>query len=1504
MADGRRASAPSAGDGLVDQQLPDETVANCECTPVWDAEHVSGSDEDDAFSAQSRVDGHDDSSDDDDLDSEFEDAWLDDYLPDSPDATTSSANLTEERIESSSRCGGGPESQEDDDEGQDSASTSRRFSLALEVDTTPSLMVVDAAGDAVVSVSSPRLAGLAALRGNDSFAGSGRRLSSPTTTEPSSPAAVHPIPVSMPLNKSIRRDSSQPTPLSPSTSPYKRANSLLESSTSTTTKVLLSQHLNQDTSSPMLPRPRSQSQVWDSSETTKKRSSRLLDEWKRKELWQDLKRAEENVVTPNGGSKTDNSCGSSRLRKYKRAASDARLDTLLQTLQAEVATPSHSKDVVGKPEARRPPLQRRKSAAHVASAPLSPVEASDEDDKAPQKRPWASATPSSDRSGPSPVAAASVAPIPPSVPSVPLSEFEQVQQEKLTLHAELDSARGAAVIDQETICGLNDTLQQVNGKLTQLSEKQMQLETVERDNRFLKEETQKHVMQALSSTELIKTLGDQLALTSKSEEQLKLQTKQLMEQNQSLQSDLLEKIAAETAKFQKMARLSSENESLMEELERKENAASERDSEERLRSRARVLHRLLRLRRREMLQSATSKWSQTTREVSTARSRALSLFSSMDRGLVLKLKAAAFGQLRIFALLNHHTAATTELQRHVDGAKQEVKKNRVLNGVLCMDRMVDRWERRQAAKALCIWTRLGRQQSALSRSLTLGASKLRFVLQAQKKTAVRGAFSKWQFAVQHEGGRGNLERAQRLESSLAEAKDCVFSLSRAKTRLEEKLQTARDGIQRLTGELGESAAELQLVKHGFVTTVIRDVERSWLRNLLVQWRVQTHVSIITKQLRLQVEMAELKAAERDKYSKSMDDYSRVLRGDLERYQFFSQDKRIALDVLSKKLLREEERYRHMEERHVALEEKAHALKNQLATFVEWDGLALPFSVLALCKDVAVSNLRELFLLHAAADNAALSGGEEDSQEAPTPRLALTSLVRILGYSTLLTEEVVTREALPERLARHLPAYAVERGLLFPDFITGLNQFLTEVFPASGSKHDQLKRFWASLLSLLGSSQTRGGGASSGIVSGNGRDVGSAGNGDNGLILCPSRGSWAGRLSDDILQNQEKLLAVLEHETAVVERAVKEKASLKHTYQATEHAPNACDPRDGSGSGSSTTFFEYQCDPLFPPEPTNGAAYVPVAVSTSMKTINQSNSETKTASTTTLETYANWYLAPQVRDLFLAFHRPLLKLLVQYSGGQRNATLDNQYCLPLTAVVRMLADLKLHPTFLSRDVVQTLFGHFREGLDVDGGLLTPQGFTLFLGSCALDLYARSLADSGRAPEFLLSAREVLLSFFGDLGFLAESNVPPASRLCFVGTEVENILWPLFEYYASVVVGDAGGNSSAPNVAEDTRIGMTAATFERFMTDIAGKGADDSHAIFHRVLQETRDHRSRLPGQPRAINTSTLEVTEDEQHWRMHLDEFYTAISYIQTARSPGTTYTTPGDAVRRWLQQTQ
>ncbi|KAG6576434.1 uncharacterized protein IUM83_08953 [Phytophthora cinnamomi] len=575
--------------------------------PAWetapdnddDEEDAAGSDEDDRFSGRYLDNEHADGS-----DGDFEDAWLDDYLPDATDLPLSNMQTGESVGPSEDGRASlqhlGVDSQED----SDNALMSRRSSLALEMDTAPSLMVVNSSGDAAVSVPSPRLAGFAAFKHNSE---GGRHYSASVNSEPS-PALIHPIPTSMSLDKSGRRDSSPTTPLtplSPSASPYKRANSLYASPASTTTKIQLAQQSDRDDTRTGLARPRSYSQVWDSSETTKRTSSRLLDEWKRKEMWQDLKRAEENVVTPSSTTKREKS--PSRLHRYKRAASDARLDTLLQTLQAEVATPSRREESVVKQrkESRKSPMRRRNS-TQVVSAVMSPVS---ESAATPRRTRPSIASSASSAFSSSPLTLTTVPVVtPPSpapfVPSVPLSEYEQLQQdkqillqekqslqhEKQTLRAEVEKARDSSAADQERLHQLNEKIHQLNEKMAQLSEKQLQLDAVERENRTLKEETQKHEMQALSSNELVKTLRDQLALTSKSEEQLKLQTKQLMEQNQTLQADLLEKIASETSKFQKMAKLSAENESLMEELERKENAIGERELEERLRMRGLIIH--------------------------------------------------------------------------------------------------------------------------------------------------------------------------------------------------------------------------------------------------------------------------------------------------------------------------------------------------------------------------------------------------------------------------------------------------------------------------------------------------------------------------------------------------------------------------------------------------------------------------------------------------------------------------------------------------------------------------------------------------------------------------------------------------------------------------------------------------------------------------------------------------------------------------------------------------
>eukprot|EP00644_Phytophthora_capsici_P000383 jgi/Phyca11/532250/estExt2_fgenesh1_pg.C_PHYCAscaffold_40215 len=239
---------------------------------------------------------------------------------------------------------------------------------------------------------------------------------------------IHTIPDSVSVEKSGRTPL---TPLSPSTSPYKRANSLFVGSPANAiTKVLLAQQ--PDNSYSGLSRPKSYSQVWDSAETTKRTTSRLLEEWKRKEMWQDLKRAEENVVAPASTSSRE----SENPSPYKRAASDARLETLLQTLQAEVAAPSRREEptVKQRKEARRSPLQRQNSSHTDSPGSESDQESVSLSRRSRTSRPSvASSSSTSYPSSPSRLATVpAVSPSSPVItpPSVPLSEYEELQQEK------------------------------------------------------------------------------------------------------------------------------------------------------------------------------------------------------------------------------------------------------------------------------------------------------------------------------------------------------------------------------------------------------------------------------------------------------------------------------------------------------------------------------------------------------------------------------------------------------------------------------------------------------------------------------------------------------------------------------------------------------------------------------------------------------------------------------------------------------------------------------------------------------------------------------------------------------------------------------------------------------------------------------------------------------------------------------------------------------------------
>lgn len=1356
---------------------------------------------------------------DDETVADFADDWADEYLAmDTNESTTERSKAT---VPSSSRANGllsSSVSRESDDQGlrklfsrAETNMTSLRDEIQLVEQATAkavSAALSSAETDANRTVPSLLMAP------SRSFSGALPRHASLDAQAPA-PAAVaevrvHPIPTATAAtDKTLER--SKAAPLSPNS--LKRANSVYVTPTSTS-KVLMKR---QDSLTTTVSRSQ---MLWNSDAS--RRSSRMLDEWKRKEIWHDFKRAEVNVAGPQG--RTPAPVASKADSSNDESATGSRLESLLQTLRAEIHSSRTADKSVAGDTAALPPPPPSSAISNQLSSAFQSLGASGVFGSQSHERRHTMLAPSVS-SAPADVHAS-----PPTAVGCSRVEYEQLLQEKRALADELENRTRASVTDKELLRSLHDRVQT--------------LEHAERENKFLKDEIQRHVMAELSATERLKTLGDQLALTTKSEEQLKLQTQQLFQQNQSLQSDLLEKIATEASKIQKMAHLSAEKETLMHELERNASVASKRQREETEALQHATLRRLLRLKRLAHLRAAMAKLQVHSGRLVAARTYALGVFAKAHRVVATKALAKAFYELQAHSARAKQQDALAQLQRTVDASKRATSVLAAQAGLAQLARVAETWRTQQLRSAFQTLERHSQTQHKVAVAIERGCATLHVLTLGRARAAKQRALAMWKARAALESVQRRYETALRTESELSEAKDCVFALSREKTKLEERLARAGDEFKRQTDQLNETSAELQVVKHGYVTTVIRDYERAWLRGLFTAWREQTHVALASKDLRLQVELAELRAAERDKYAKTVDDYNRVLRSDLERFQFFSQDKRIAVDVLTKKLLREEEKFKQMEERHVVLEERAHALRTQVAALVEWDGLELPLAMLTLAKDSAVRHLHELFLLHATAtpDPSASSLPHASDDTAASPRLAMDALLRMIEYSTLLEATQLRRDGLLERIGRHFPTYALERGLLFQDFVVGLTSVARDVFRESASKSEDVKAFWASLLALVDPS--RWDTSSSSNASSTGRDH-----------LISGQSPWAGRLSDDILQNQEKLLAVLEHETAVVERAVMEKSSLKHTYPTSDHASVA------------STFYEYQCDPMLPPEPAAAAGAI----------VASSASSVAHAPT---DMYANWYQAAQIRDLFLAFQHPLLKVLRTYSNDTRLATHGHQFCLHLAGVVRMLDDMKLYPTYLAQDAIHAVF----QSLCDRDGVMTPQAFTLFLGSCALELYTKSLAGRDAPPAFALSPREILLSFFCDLGFLAESDAPPPARICLVGTEIEAILWSLFEYYATTTAG--ASERSSHRVADDERVAMTSSKFAKFMAEIAG-AATGADAVFERVQRESR----------RATGTASAP-------WRMHFDEFYSAIAYVQEARSAPGAYASPGDAVRHWMQQTQ
>ncbi|DAZ94292.1 TPA: hypothetical protein N0F65_010889 [Lagenidium giganteum] len=830
--------------------------------------------------------------------------------------------------------------------------------------------------------------------------------------------------------------------------------------------------------------------------------------------------------------------------------------------------------------------------------------------------------------------------------------------------------------------------------------------------------------------------------------------------------------------------------------------------------------------RRRQLRELFCTWRVTAQTTTRRWSQAVHTISNVCDRLDLKSTVRAFGKLKAHAHEERQHEVALEVHKDIAVAQDRMRVSTLWAGLVTMKALVRKYALARQAAGFLRWRRVVESQRDQANRLVLAGTKMNAILVTCRRVSLHRALLRWRWISTLETHVLHHEKAQETEKSLVEAKDCVFALSRAKTRLEEKLQGARGDVQQMSNQLRENRTELQLVKHGYVTTVMRKVERQWLRAIFTEWRVQTELTSCAKELQLQVEAAELKAMERDKYARSLDDYNKVLRNDLERFQFFSHDKRIAVDVLTKKLLREEEKLKQMEEQHVTLEEKVVTYKSQLTTLLEWKGTTLPSSLVGICKDVAVNHLYGLFMQHAVAgdsiDDPASVFPSKDPNNAAF-RLPLDAFVLLLRGLGLLSNNA--RVELSELVRRNVPEYATSRGLNFADFVSTLNAVVNELLQGGNDSQilNHVKVFWMQLLGRVALPPS--------VTSSERGTCDSA-------SLHSTRSAWAGQLSEDILQNQEKLLAVLEHETAVVERAVMEKSSLKHTYSPTsEHSVSTV-----------SAFHEYQCDPVAPLEaqPRITGEFLSAG----------------------LDAYANWIQSGQVRDLFLAFRQPLQRVLGKFPDAAHAG-------LSAPEIFTMLEDMRLFPSYLSRDLVQYHLGRL-SGRDKR---LSTSRLGELLGSCALELFAKSLPAANSAV-LQLSVREILLSFFCDLGFLLDSEIPAPPRICFVGMEVENILWPLFEYYAGNELHEASRSS--------VRVVMTLDGFIKFMAEIANAGPS-AEGLFRRVLGETR--RSNASPTSSAI-------------MMLHFDEFYVAIAYLQQERNPTTKYPSLGDAVKHWMQQTQ
>ncbi|RHZ13576.1 hypothetical protein DYB37_001675 [Aphanomyces astaci] len=838
----------------------------------------------------------------------------------------------------------------------------------------------------------------------------------------------------------------------------------------------------------------------------------------------------------------------------------------------------------------------------------------------------------------------------------------------------------------------------------------------------------------------------------------------------------------------------------------------------------------------------------------------------------------ALQQLQQIGAIQAGSHEALQAKRMVGEYRRHTRETAVQCAMLLVTNSVRNHLSRARQSAFCKWKRIDQTLKGQQDSFRQGALKLKAWLSMHWIAATRLALQRWAHHHHTFGWQAAVDTAAAHAVEYKQAKECVFDLTCTANQLREANAALASQLTSQQDKTTSLRGELQLTKHGFVATVVRRMEREGARVWFQAWHDHTLVQQSTRVLQTTVAGLQTQLDERDRFTKSLDAYNQVLQGDLERFQFVHQDTRLAVDVLTKKLLREESK-------HQAVVDELAAVSAQLQSLctIEWDDQyyhdhddddnandmmsqpqLCPVQLLQASKDLVVERLIQVFGIHADQvthmANASATGrgvylmSWDNCYELVQSTLCRRHHVPPDGSNQAQPPSMSLAEDM-EMLAQ-LDSFFPPPPITLRAFVMALSAFLThmQAHTTDDSVRRRLAGFWRALIDASDENDDEGGGSRPSTPS--------------------TTAAWTrkhNKLSDDIIQNQEKLLAVLEHETAVVERAVLDKASLKHTY-----------PTDDDGE---------------PHEP------LPVIPSTPPTTASR-----KDSSPTSPCDPDGWLALPQVRDLVLAYQVPLLQLYVKYATPHSYAMatstpqspFDRQIdlavhtlaprdiAMSLQGALKLFEDLKLFPVVFPPDTVATYYTAMATPHSPSPSppptssqppmMLTCPGFIKLFGACILTTYA------GRPTS--MSIRERLHTFFYELHWTATTTRHP--KPCYVGQEIESILWPLFEYYSGSgghngpVPSSATSVSSAVPTTSDARLAMTAAKFCRFMADIAGADGSryDAELMFRKAVRVSRG--TALASQ-------------------MAFDEFYMGIYYMHQLRDTTKRYDSPGDALREWMQ---